>query len=124
MTTFAERLQQALADRGMSQRELADMAGVHPSTIYRWLYEDTLPRRAQLRAVAQALGVDEDWLIGRSENPQIPVDKLLTSIREAQALLERALKILDVAGVSPSSAPNLSDHFEKSKKGSRELAHP
>ena len=99
MSVFAQRLRQLIEARGITQRELAEMAGVHPSTIYRWLYEDKLPRRAQLRAVAQALSADEDWLMGRTDAPQANVNELIQSIREAQQLIERALKVLDTTGV-------------------------
>ncbi len=47
-------------ERGWSQLELANRAGVTPSTIYNWERGRFEPKATQLRAVARALGVGSD----------------------------------------------------------------
>ncbi len=47
-------------ERGWSQLELANRAGVTPSTIYNWERGRFEPKATQLRAVARAFGVSSD----------------------------------------------------------------
>lgn len=61
--TFAERLR--LAMRKRTVREVSDAADISESTIHNWLYGNrTSPRGEQLAAVARALGVSADYLLG------------------------------------------------------------
>lgn len=60
---FGHRLRVLLADRGMSQVELAERAGVTRQTIYSYLYQGTSPGLSTAVSIARALGVSVDDLV-------------------------------------------------------------
>lgn len=61
---FAERLRQALKDRGMSQSELARRIGVCTPTVNQYLRKSKFPMMTTAVKIADALGVSLDWLCG------------------------------------------------------------
>lgn len=62
--TFASRLKEALAARGMSQADLARISGVDKSRITRYLQGKYLAKQDAVYALAKALDVSEAWLMG------------------------------------------------------------
>jgi transcriptional regulator with XRE-family HTH domain len=64
-TGFGERLAQAREDAELSQQELAHKLGVSPRAIGWWEREPTALKPEQLAALADALGVSVDYLLGR-----------------------------------------------------------
>lgn len=58
---FALYLAHLLTKRGITAAELAEAAGLHRATIFRWLRAERDPSLADLDAVAQALGFDDAW---------------------------------------------------------------
>lgn len=62
--TFGARLKKLREMRGYTKRQLASMIGVAPETIRRWELELTYPNVRELKALAGALGVSEDFLLG------------------------------------------------------------
>jgi ribosome-binding protein aMBF1 (putative translation factor) len=50
-----------LKKRGVSVDILANEAGIHRATIFRWLRGESSPTLAQLDALAKALGFDTAW---------------------------------------------------------------
>lgn len=69
--TFVERLKSLRASRHLSQRELADQAGVARSTIAMLESGAREPRTEHLEALADFFNVDVDYLLGRSEKTTI-----------------------------------------------------
>jgi transcriptional regulator with XRE-family HTH domain len=65
---FAERLFAARELRGLSQAELAKMAGLQPAAIGHFERDRRKPSFANVRALARALNVASDYLLGRSES--------------------------------------------------------
>ena len=66
METFAQRLKHTIKNKGISQKELAEKTGVSPAAISGYLDGTYMPRKNTLSRMAQALGVDEDALLGTS----------------------------------------------------------
>ena len=62
---FAERLRATREDRGLSQAELADRAGMPPSAISHFETANRAPSFDNLRLLADALSVTIDFLVGR-----------------------------------------------------------
>ena len=64
--TFTARLKQARLDRGLTQQELADSAGVHriALTEYENLNKEREPKLITAVMLAKRLGVSLDWLTG------------------------------------------------------------
>ena len=60
MATERKTVAQWRAERGLTQRALADAAGVHYTMIARWEQGVFDPRASHLRAIADALGVTMD----------------------------------------------------------------
>lgn len=58
------RLREALADRGMKPIELAERTDVPKSMISYYLSGKSVPKADRVYKMAQALGVNEAWLLG------------------------------------------------------------
>ena len=67
---FSLRLLEAMKSNGLTQKELADSAGITQAAVSRYLREENTPRASELGALAIALGVSMDWLWGRSGNKE------------------------------------------------------
>lgn len=63
---FGERLVEAREKRGLSQAELARLAGLQPAAIGHFERERRKPSFANVRALAKALNISSDYLLGRS----------------------------------------------------------
>jgi len=65
---FAGRLVQAREARGLSQAELAKLAGLQSAAIGHFERNRRKPSFANVRALAKALNVAGDFLLGRTED--------------------------------------------------------
>lgn len=63
---FGERLVGAREKRGLSQTELARLSGLQPAAIGHFENARRKPSFANVRALANALNVSSDYLLGRS----------------------------------------------------------
>ena len=71
MSALYDRIYSLASTRGMSIPEVAKKAGLSSAIIYRWRTNDANPTKPSLIAVATALGVSEDELVGKKEvDPQ------------------------------------------------------
>lgn len=59
---FARRVKAKAAERALSMRELAKVAGVGPQTLTGYLSRGKVPYANTLSKMAEALGVTMDWL--------------------------------------------------------------
>lgn len=89
MSSFAERLIEARTKCGMSQRELARIAGLTGATLSNWetgVASPTSIRAAALETVAGALGVSARWLLtGKADEPRGEVpDGLLRAAEDVR----------------------------------------
>ena len=65
---FAQRLKQARKNKGLSQTELANLAGIHYTQVGRYENKGAQPSAEVLSKLANALGVSSDYLTnGTSE---------------------------------------------------------
>ena len=64
--SFAARLREARKARGLSQSDLARRLGTPPSAIAHFEGERRKPSFASVRAIARALDVSADYLLGRA----------------------------------------------------------
>ena len=63
---FGERLRRARENRELNQTELAAKTGLQPSAIGHFEKERRKPSFANIRALAKALNVTSDYLLGRT----------------------------------------------------------
>src|SRR5262245_54381559 len=68
---FAQRLETARANSGLTQSELAAQAGVARQSISNWENGKYPNLGPQLRAVAQVLGVSLAWLLRGEGDPDV-----------------------------------------------------
>lgn len=62
---FGNRLNDALQNRGMKQKQLAACLGVDQTTVSRWVCGVTLPNVEHLKKIVDTLNVSVDYLFGR-----------------------------------------------------------
>lgn len=74
--SLGERIKLTRIQRKMSQSELARLADVHQKNISKYENENVVPSAITLKAVADALEVTTDYLLG-SEREDVIQDKVL-----------------------------------------------
>ncbi|MEQ9638929.1 MAG: helix-turn-helix transcriptional regulator [Alphaproteobacteria bacterium] len=79
---FRARLMEVMSENGVSQSALARRAGIDRSTLSQLLAPDNdrLPRADTVAALALALQVSLDWLLGLSQQKQLGADILEQSL--------------------------------------------
>lgn len=65
---FANRLMSAREMRGLNQTELAKLAGLQPAAIGHFERNRRKPSFSNIRALAKALNVTSDYLLGRASD--------------------------------------------------------
>ncbi len=65
--TFNERLSHLLKQKQMTQKKLADKAGVTEAAMSHYLKGDRTPRASVLGRIANALGTTTDYLLNGNE---------------------------------------------------------
>ena len=91
MSSFAERLRQAMFNKRYKAVDVARGTNITPSVISRYLSGTNQPSRDNLFAVANYLGVSSEWLLSSSETPE--------SIQKSQGIsrdTEQLQKIIEV----------------------------
>lgn len=68
-SVFSERLGILLRARGMTQRELADKAGISSGLICEYLHKNREPQAKTITKLAKTLGVSSDYLLGLTNRP-------------------------------------------------------
>jgi transcriptional regulator with XRE-family HTH domain len=93
--TFAERLRAARELRKMSQSDVAEKAGLMPSAVSHFETGRRSPSFANLKALSDALKVTTDYLIGRSDQPNISSAVSSKLLRNAEKMSAEDLKTLE-----------------------------
>ena len=81
MESFAQRLQKATSDKGITQKELAKIAGITPAAVSSYLSGAYVPREKTLARIAAALGVDAGDLAGKSPFAKPPKDGTVRKVQ-------------------------------------------
>ena len=66
---MSSRLTQLREEKKYSQSELANLLGVHTSTVKKWEGCITSPNSSNLSLLAIMLGTSIDYLLGKTDNP-------------------------------------------------------
>ena len=91
---FPERLRNIRESKGLNQAELAKKAGLQPSAVSHFEKGRRSPSFDNLRALADALGVSTDHLLGRETKPGISGPAIQKIFRNAEKMSERDLEVL------------------------------
>lgn len=83
MTTFAERLKNAMEQTNVSQSDLSRRTGASKAAISQYLSGKNTPGPDRIKALADATGVSFDYLMGYGSAPvaEPPIKKI--SVKEA-----------------------------------------
>lgn len=72
MATIAERMKAAMDIRDMKQAELVSLTGIGKSSISTYLSGEYEPKQKNIYKIAEALSVNEAWLMGED----VPMDRV------------------------------------------------
>lgn len=61
---FADRLAQALKQKGITSNALSQRLGISSTAVWNWMHGNTKPRPEMLERIATELGTDLAWLRG------------------------------------------------------------
>lgn len=94
--SFSQRLQALRKERGVTQKTLGEMVGVHTTQIQRYESGETQPSLTALRKLAVALNVSADALVFDSEERDPPDDwrlqfEALSSFDEEETKVAKAV---------------------------------
>lgn len=91
MDTIAKRMKLAMSTLNMSQSELVRKTGIGKSSISTYLTGEYEPKQKNLYKIANALNVNEAWLMGFD----VPMEKSkqANNINEEQEMLEKFNKL-------------------------------
>ena len=65
--TFGEKIKEARLAMNLSQTELAQMTGISERSLYTYEQLGTLPRKSNIRKLAEALHISVSYLLDESE---------------------------------------------------------
>lgn len=71
MSTISQRIKEALALRNLKQSDLVELTGIGKSSISTYISGAYEPKQKNIYKIAQALNVDESWLMGND----VPMEK-------------------------------------------------
>jgi transcriptional regulator with XRE-family HTH domain len=94
MATFSKRLNAARRMRGLSQSDLASKTGLKQVAISLFETGRRAPSFGNLKRLADALEVTSDYLMGRSEFAEVPVEIVAKSFRDERKLSSKDVKFL------------------------------
>lgn len=95
MDTIAERIRKGLLIRSMKQTDLVEKTGIGKSSISTYLSGEYEPKKRNIYKIAQALDVNEAWLMGYD----VPMErKIAMEVTEEEKNLLTNFQLLNSAG--------------------------
>ena len=90
---FKERLKKARDLRGLSQAQLAAKTGLPPASVSHFESGPRKPSFDNLKALASALDVTTDYLLGRSDKPEASAETVGRLHRDLHKLSSQDLEL-------------------------------
>ena len=75
MNEFHKRLKKIMEEKKISQTELCTRTGIPKSAMCQYISGAFRPKQERTHLIAKALGVSEGWLMGQTDNDEIPVSE-------------------------------------------------
>lgn len=94
--SLGERIKITRMQRKMSQSDLARQAEVHQKNISKYENDGVVPSAMTLKAIADALNVSADYLLGSDREDVIQDKELLSFLREVDKMPEEMRKAIMV----------------------------
>lgn len=86
--TLGQKIKLVRTERKLMQMELAEAAGIHQKNISKYENDGVVPSATNLKAIAKALGVTTDYLLGDEGEAPIRDTELLRSFQEVDQMPE------------------------------------
>ncbi|MBE6997294.1 MAG: response regulator [Ruminococcaceae bacterium] len=90
---FGNKLRELRTEKGLSQRQLADMMVVSRGAIFNWETGKRLPDISMLARLARCLGVESYVLLDAMQGPEEPVNVIV--VEDMPALLRGSVRMLE-----------------------------
>jgi len=90
---FSKRLREARDLRGLSQAQLAAKSGLPPASVSHFESGPRKPSFDNLKALASALDVTTDYLLGRSDTPEASAETVGRLHRDLHKLTTQDLEL-------------------------------
>lgn len=98
--SVTNRISDLLSQRGMSQKELAQKAGLTESAISHYIKGDRVPRGVNLVKIARALDTSTDFLLNSNESSsreeELKVAKTLIARNAAQMTKKEKMELVSM----------------------------
>lgn len=107
MDTIGKRLINALENKNMTQRALANSVGVSEVAISRYIHGKREPKGEIISRMASVLEVSADYLLGRTKDSRLPEVKLREDNEDYS---------IDLSGLSPEGLRKVKDYVEYIKQ--------
>ena len=112
----SDRISLALSLRGMKQSELCIKTGIPKSAISQYISGEFKPKQDRVFLIAQALDVDEAWLMGYD----VPMERQKESSLDKVELTEGEKMLLDLFNRVPEDRQQLVLQMIRAALGSQE----
>ena len=103
--TLGEKIRLARNKKKMSQLDLSEKAGTHQKNISKYEKDMVIPSATTLKAIADALDVTTDYLLGNENTDVIKDTALLKQFKEVDSMPDKEKKsLMEVINACLSSA--------------------
>ena len=99
----AKRLSKALSIRNLKQTELCNLTGIPKSAMSQYIKGSFEPKQDRIYLIAQALRVDEAWLMGFD----VPMEKKKNNTYDKPTLTEGEEMLLDLFRQVPEESQQM-----------------
>jgi transcriptional regulator with XRE-family HTH domain len=96
-TIFADRLREAMDNRGVRAIDIAKNTNISRASICQYLQGKFIPRSESIVSIARYLGVDVEWLSGYAkpnQNKMYSADERIAQLEEEVAELRLDIQLL------------------------------
>ena len=69
MTVFAKRLEYYALEHELKYSEISRITGIHPNTLYSYLYHGHNPAADKIIKICKALNLSADYMLGLRDTP-------------------------------------------------------
>ncbi len=90
VATCAERIKKALTIKGMKQSDLCRLTKIPKSALSQYISGAFEPKQDRIYLMAQALNVNETWLMGLD----VPMERQIKKVSPSEAELSEGEKVL------------------------------
>lgn len=98
--SITNRIIELLSEHGMTQKELANAAGLTESAVSHYVKGDRVPRGANLIKIARALGTTTDYLLNQDDDKSMESDmkvvKTLIARNAAKMTKEEKMELMGI----------------------------